>query len=220
MLLMTVFLAVAGCGYAGASYLYAESLIRPLLPGPGGFACFTGSYTGRSVDVDDWSKGKRVPTGHNGSDGQPAMRIEFEHTADVPVTALTLRLDYDDRKASYDWIFNFKLVAEAGPLGTLHAHGECPWYDRTVADGPGVCGTEANTFRLGCGIDCDGGSMSLTRAIGADALKLDFWEHGLLMRPGCGGGGRFRVKPAKSNPASLRLERAPAARCAALESKS
>lgn len=202
-----LFVAVAGIGFAGVRLLSAASLIKPLLPEPGGFACFAGTFQGRKVDTADWAKGRQVPTGRTRPDGHPETRTEFERTDNVPLTSLLLRLDYDARKADYDWIFNFTLVAAAEGLGTLHARGECPWFEKGLT----------TTFSIVCGIDCDGGSIELSRAPGRRALDLAFWRYGLLMKRGCGGGGRFRVYPAKSDDADFRLARVPNSQCDALK---
>jgi hypothetical protein len=211
-----IFAAVAGIGFAGVKLLYAQSLIKPLLPGPGAFVCFAGTFQARKVDTEDWAKGRQVPTGRTRPDGHPETRTEFARTDNVPLTSLTLRLDHDTRKADYDWIFNFTLVATAEGLGTLHARGECPWYDKAYVDPRGGASSPHSTFSIVCGIDCDGGAMVLSRATGRSALDLAFWRHGLLMKRGCGGGGRYRVFPAKSADADFRLERAPDSRCDAL----
>jgi len=44
------------------------------------------------------------------------------------VRSFTLQLVYDTREADYDWIHNFRLLAEVEGVGTMYAAGECPWY--------------------------------------------------------------------------------------------
>jgi hypothetical protein len=211
------FVAMAGIGFAGVTLFFVSSQIKPLLPGLGGFACFAGAFQSRTVDTADWSKGRQVPTGRTRPDGHPETRTEFPRNDDVPLTSLTLRLDYDARKSHYDWMYTFTLVAEAEGLGMLHARGECPWYDKGYADPSGNVSIPPLTISLLCGIDCDGGAMVLSRATGRQALDLAFWRHGLLMKRGCGGGGRIRIYPAKSDDDDFRLERVADTRCDALK---
>lgn len=207
--------AVAGLGYAGAAGLYRASLIKPLLPGPGAFACFTATFDSAIVDVEDWTKGRQVPSGKTRPDGRPQLVTVFDREEGVAVSAMTLRLDYDNRKADYDWIYNFTLSAETG-RGRLTARGECPWYDRDYVE-TRFGSLPAGTFTLGCGIDCDGGGVDVTRVTGAQAVAVEFGRRiGLTMKKGCGGeGGRLRVY-ANARGQSLRLAAAPADACAHL----
>jgi hypothetical protein len=71
---------------------------------------------------------------------------------------------------------------------------------------------------LGCGIDCDGGGVDVTRVTGAQAVAVEFGRKiGLTMKKGCGGeGGRLRVY-ANARGQSLRLAAAPADACAHLK---
>ncbi len=207
------FMAVGG---AGAQKVSSDRLIKPLLPQKGDFACYKGTYAGANVDIEDWAKGRSVDSGGLKPDGTPAKVIEFDRTPSVPLHGLTLRLDFDSRKASYDWIFNFTLVADTSTLGVLHARGECPWYDKPYKESDSNYSVEPNTLSLGCGIDCDGGSMLLTRLPSQNAMHLEFSDLGLLMKRGCGGGGRFRVYPAKASEV-LRLERVPKEQCKSLK---
>lgn len=215
-LLAGLFILAIGIGFIAARHLYAASLIKPLLPGPGTFSCFTGTYAAHSVDIEDWTKGKQVPSGKLRPDGTPHMWTVFDRETNVPVERVTLRLDHDTRKSDYDWIFNFTLVAQTSGKGMLHARGECPWYDKDVVETPIGLKLPAGAFTLACGIDCDGGLMDLTRMTGRGALSLAFGRRiGLTMKPGCGGGGRFRVY-ANASEQEFRLDPAPQSACAQL----
>ena len=206
-----VFLGAGGLAIAELRSVYVAGQIKPLLPAPGSFSCFEGTFSETSVDIDDWSKAKKVMTGEKRPDGSDGYLIEFERTRDVSVTRFALRLDYDDRKADYDWIYNFALVGEVTGYGTLHARGECPWYESSsIETSWGVL--SGSTHRLGCGIDCDGGSMSVARITGTDKLALSFGEYGLSMKLGCGGGGRFRVRE-NSRAQTFTLTPAPQTAC-------
>jgi hypothetical protein len=213
-----LFVASGGLGFAGVRAYLAARQIKPLLPAPDTFACFEGTFTDERVDIDDWSKRKHVYTGRKNADGSDQYTIEFERTRDVAVAKLALRLDYDHRKADYDWIYNFTLVGNITGLGTVHARGECPWYETSSVE-TSIGALSADSFRLGCGIDCDGGSMSVWRVPGTGALKLVFGEYGLRMKLGCGGGGRgahFNVRTSARGH-TFKLNPAPQSACQGFE---
>lgn len=215
-LIAGLFILAIGVGFLAARQLYAASLIKPLLPGPGTFSCFAAAYAGYSVDIEDWSKGKQVPSGKLRPDGSPHLWTVFDRETNVPVERITLRLDHDTRRADYDWIYNFTLVAHTTGKGTLYARGECPWYDKDVVATPIGLTLPAGAFTLACGIDCDGGLMDLTRMTGRAALSLAFGRQiGLTMKKGCGGGGRFRVY-ANADAQEFRLDPVPQTACAQL----
>ena len=103
----------------------ANALIAPLLPqGEGQSVCLTGSFTDRVMDVEDWSKSKMEPTKHLSPDGKPYMRPVPPVMKDMSVRSFTLQLVYDTREADYDWIHNFRLLAEVEGVGTMYASGE------------------------------------------------------------------------------------------------
>jgi hypothetical protein len=206
------FTVAAGLGSVGVSALYRASLIKPLLPAPGAFACFSATFDTATVDVEDWTKGRQVKSGTVKPDGSPQMVTVFDRETDVSVSAMTLRLDYDSRKSDYDWIYNFTLRAETGK-GRLTARGECPWYDKDYVETR--FGTlPAGTFTLACGIDCDGGLVDVTRVTGTRDVAVEFGRRiGLTMKSGCGvEGGRLRVY-ANARGQSLRLAPAPPEAC-------
>jgi hypothetical protein len=132
---------------------------------------------------------------------------------DRAIHSLTLELVYDERRADYDWIYDFRLAADVEGLGTLFAAGECPWYARDKMYGPHADKITANTVDLGCYIDCDGGGFRLDRIARQPTLVLSFAPRlGLKMKGGCGGAGSYRIKPAHSEVA-FRLARAGAEAC-------
>lgn len=194
-----------------------DALFKPLLPGPKQAVCYTGTFTGRTMDIADWGKPRTEDRAYVAPDGSRGITKDFPREKNVAVTTFVLRLDADDRTASYDRIYNFALVAQTGGPGVLVARGECPWYDKLYVDKdlPGYR-IEANTTRLGCGIDCDGGSFALSRIAGTRSVVIGFDEMGLLMKKGCGGGGRFRVH-ANASGGDFRLEPAPLSRCKSLK---
>ena len=146
----------------------ANALIAPLLPqGEGQSVCLTGSFTDQVMDVEDWSKSKMEPTKHLSPDGKPYMRPVPPVMKDMSVRSFTLQLVYDTREADYDWIHNFRLLAEVEGVGTMYASGECPWYAKDKVRGPDKREITGNTTNIGCYIDCDGGGFDLERVAGS-----------------------------------------------------
>lgn len=217
LLALGIVLASAGLVAAGLRTLYTGSLIKPLLPGPQGAACFTGSYRNASVDIEDWTKARQLPSGRLRSDGQPQMVTVFDRDAAVPVTQFRLRLDTHTGKSSTEWTYAFTLVGHIEGQGVLTARGACPWSDRDTVETP-VGRIPAGAFSLACSIDCDGGTMQVTRNIGTPTLDLDFGRQiGLTMKSGCGSdGGRIRVR-ANARGQTFALAPAPAELCAELK---
>jgi hypothetical protein len=177
----------------------------------------TGTFASQAMDVEDWSKSKMEPTKHLAPDGKPHMRPVPPVMKDMAVRSFTLQLVYDTRAADYDWIHNFRLLAEVEGVGTLYASGECPWYAKDKAWGWDKRRITGSTTNLGCYIDCDGGGFDLDRVAGAPAVAMSFDPRiGLKMKGGCGGGGIYRVKPTTSG-ITFRLQTASPEACRPLE---
>ncbi len=197
----------------------ANGRIGELLPKSlGGKVCYTGQFSKRTVEIEDWSNPKQVPVPGLIQFGKQVMRPEPEKLADQEISSLTLLLAYDDRSSDYDWIYNFTLRAAPVQLQKeLLAAGECPWYEKDKVIG-GVL-VKADKSRLGCGIDCDGGLMAVVRDPSSDELLLSFdGSSGLRMSAGCGGGGSYRVGTGeKDGEAAFLLKKADTAFCKPLE---
>ena len=190
------------------------ALMGPLLPKSAGkTACFAGTFTGQVIDVEDWSRTRTEPSGTYMPDGRPYTRPVPATTKDVPVRSFTLELTYDTRKSDYDWIYNFRLLAEADGIGTMYASGECPWYARDKVFGSDKRKITGSTSSLFCYIDCDGGGFDLERAPDAPAVVMSFDPRiGLRMKGGCGGGGIYRINPASAG-VRFRLQATSAEAC-------
>lgn len=184
--------AVANSHSAEAS----SPLIKPMLPESVGKAvCFSGTFSDRTLELEDWSRPESEPVRGLFQSGKPVMRPVPARKPGQRVTALTLSLTYDDRKSDYDWIYDFLLMAtlDDGEL-VLFASGECPWYDKDQSlDTGGI--HPGNADKLGCYIDCDGGGMGVRRLAGTTSLDFRFWGDGfgLRMSAGCGGHGSYRL---------------------------
>ena len=192
----------------GWGALWATS-IEPLLPmREGETACFAARFEGRELQVKDWSKAYVEPSPHI-VDGKAVMRRMPGDLGGKGVRGFKLALTYDSRKADYDWIYNFHLAADVdGFDAPMTAAGECPWY-RPPA--PGTGGPD-----LYCGIDCDGGVISVWRAPARRAVSIVFDPRlPLRMKLGCGGGGPYLVSTRASEP-GFRLEQVAVGECQAL----
>jgi hypothetical protein len=196
-----------------------SAMIGRLLPqSEGRSACFRGTFSGQAMDIEDWSRTRSEPAGTFMPDGQPYMRPVPVVAEGVPIRSFTLQLVYDSRTADYDWIYNFRLLADAEGVGSMYAAGECPWYARDKYDRDTQRQITASTTQLGCYIDCDGGFFDLERVAGAPAVTMAFDAvHGLRMKRGCGGGGIYRVKAPSSSGILFRLQAASAETCRPLE---
>jgi hypothetical protein len=197
----------------------ADALIGRLLPqSEGRSACFHGTFTDGAMDIEDWSRTRSEPAGTFMPDGRPYMRPVPAAAKAVPIRSFTLQLTYDSRTADYDWIYNFRLLAEAEGVGTMYAAGECPWYARDKVYGWDKQEIAPSTTRMLCYIDCDGGFFDVERIAGAPAVTMAFDAvHGLRMKGGCGGGGIYRIKAASSSGIVFRLQTASAETCKPLE---
>lgn len=177
--------------------------------------CLTGTFSGQAVEMEDWRNPGHEPVPGVFRFGEQVMRPVPLTKPDQTVAAMTLSLTYDDRKADYDWIYNFILMATMadGSL-KLFSAGECPWYASPHRFDAGDF-YPANSTKLGCGIDCDGGGMGLERIAGTRAMALHFDGDGigLRMSAGCSGGSyRLGTGPA-DDKVHFRLEPAKASAC-------
>jgi hypothetical protein len=218
--LLALFSASVVAWQAAAPARPAESaLLAPLLPqGEGQSACYTGAFTGQAMDIEDWSRARSEPTENLSPDGKPYMRHVPPVMKATPIRSFTLQLTYDSRTSDYDWIYNFRLLADAEGIGTMYAAGECPWYAKDKVYGWDKREITGSTTGMLCYIDCDGGFFDVDRIAGAPALTLSFDAvHGLKMKGGCGGGGIYRVKAPSSSGIAFRLQTASAEVCKPLE---
>lgn len=202
--LLAVFLAAATL----FAWRFVE--IERLLPVEDGQSvCFTATVRDRTLHVRDWSKTTRLPTGAVSPDGDPIVRPVPADRGSLNVRRFVLALDYDSRKADYDWIYNFHLSAIVDGLDApMLAAGECPSYK---AKFPGF-GPPA----LSCYIDCDGGFLNILRPVGKSGMSIAFDpKFPLRMKVGCGGRGSFLVSTREGEP-EFALAPAPLEMCRAL----
>lgn len=167
--------------------------IEPLLPPVNGSTCFAGSFAGTDALRLGWPQEKRTDT--------------------LPVARMTLRLDhpegqerYRDQMTGYrfDWRYALTLdvVSVDGKRSYRGKGAYCDWTDDVIS---------RVDPSLACHIDCDGGSIWLSRAPGRSAINVT-WNAGSWLRmSACGGGGE--IVRAGDTSKTFRLAQVPAERC-------
>lgn len=143
--------------------------IEPLLPERGGATCFAADYDPpRKIDLS-------------------SPRRDRKSTAEIKSMRLKISLSPDEKPYSdgrgggYDWRYTLYLDARLTNGERLTSASICEWSE-------GLVGHVIPA--LFCYIDCDGGSVSVFRKIGQNALSVWF-EPGERLRTGqtCDGGG-------------------------------
>jgi hypothetical protein len=193
-----------------------SALLAPLIPSaPGKKACFRGTFKSVPIETERYGTGKPnepVPyiyTTHRID--ELTLQVEFERTPARPTTK---------EDPGYDRRYLFVLSARfAGRRRPQFAAGDCPWHDRNV-DFETQRGTVnlRNTSALHCGIECDGGGMSIVRAKEAKAVTftVDPRRHLRLTAP-CGGGEKSLTLSGRDNGIALELVPTEAVACRPLE---
>ena len=64
--------------------------------------CFTGTFIGQGMDIEDWSRTRSEATGQLSPDGKPYMRPVPPVMKATPIRSFTLQLAYDSRSADDD----------------------------------------------------------------------------------------------------------------------
>lgn len=195
-------------------------LIAKLIPQkPGRKARFSGTFA--DVPIDSETYGSAPPN-------TPVPINYHPHK----VQAVTLRLENaripprppEPDAPGFDRQYYFVLSVRLADLKKpVFAYGDCWWQDRDIdiQTPVGPHHLERNTTSLHCGIECDGGGMSVVRVKNENAVLFRIDANGRLrMTKSCGGGGNdrnitfagretgaeFRFKPVRS-PACRPLEK-------------
>jgi hypothetical protein len=176
--------------------------------------CFAADLkTPVAMDIEDWSQGKikmePVP-GEVQKDGKPLMRPVPALLKGRQVTSLVMQVTAADLNPSepYDFILRATIKGWKKPL---YAAGSCaPTKDE---------GGKSDAGKLGCIVECDGGSIALARAAGTTSVDAAFdHDGGLRMTAGCGdedSGPSYRLKAAAAEQL-FRLAPVAAKQCAPL----
>lgn len=142
--------------------------IEPLLPEPGGTACFTADYDPpRPIDLSSPRRDRKSTA------DVKSMRLRIVSHPDMK--------PYRDERSGrrYDRIYSLKLDLTLADGRNLSSWSSCEWStpDRIMP-------------ALFCYIDCDGGNASVFRKIGQNAVSVWF-EPGERLRTGqtCDGRG-------------------------------
>ena len=146
--------------------------IEPFLPERGGTTCFAAEYSPpRPIDLSSPQRDQKSTAEVS------SMRMEiFLSPNEKPFS--------DGRGGGYDWRYSLRLHAKLVSGERLSSAAICEWSESTVS---------RIMPALFCYIDCDGGSVSVFRKVGQNALSAWF-EPGERLRTGqsCdGGGGMF-----------------------------
>ncbi|MBI5321565.1 hypothetical protein [Bradyrhizobium sp.] len=167
--------------------------IEPLLPERGGTTCFAAEYSPpRPIDLS-------------------SPRRDQKSVGDVKSMRVEIWLSPDERPfrgeragRSYDWRYSLRLQARLTDASLLSTGAICEWSDTFVDRLMPV---------LSCYIDCDGGSVSVFRNIGQNALSVRF-EAGERLRTGqsCDGGGSVFIG-AEREARSLPVEQLSRQKC-------
>jgi hypothetical protein len=217
----SVLTAVVFCfSIAGAGPAWAEMSpgdINALIPQqPNGKVCFAGKFNS-------------LPLASEHAINPNTAGVVSYRYATHKVRAVTLQVVYEDTPPhpdsadipGYARRYNFRLVVRlADRKSLLYAAGECPWRDKdfVAPDGTRIPRTRK---LLHCGIDCDGGGMTLERLPEANALLLRLdknerlrmsgpCERGPLVFNGRDHGQTFRLASAKTatcRPIERRIKR-------------
>jgi hypothetical protein len=171
--------------------------------------------------------------------GEQVTRPEPLVHVDQELTRMTLLILHDDRELHkegvtnfFDEMHDFRLrVSLKGWPEPLNAAGEC---SLLLADKPSDGSPhafKATTSTLDCGIDCDGGRMSVERVAGMPdvTFRFDRAAGGLRMSGGCGTGSYHvggdakpydeALQKARKPPVAFRLSPMPQKECAAFRKK-
>jgi hypothetical protein len=152
--------------------------IEPFLPARSGTTCFAANYDPpRPIDLSSPRRDERS-TGEVSS-----MHVEIQFPSDEK--------PFRSGLGGYDWRYSLRLDGRLSNGERLQGAATCEWSE-------GFIGRILPT--LSCYIDCDGGSATVWRKIGSNALSIRF-EAGERLRMGesCGGsGGRVFIGAEKS----------------------
>lgn len=171
---------------AGAGAAAAAEAIGALLPAPKSkAACFIAAPAEPvAMTLEDWSEGavthEEVP-GLKDPAGKPAIR-PVPRRSGGQATSLVLSIAPDELNPSEPYRF-LLAVSFSGRRPTLRASGPCTVFDPVRPGEPAAAGSAQ--ARLGCGVECDGGSFGVERPGIGRALALSFAEGGLRMTAGC-----------------------------------
>jgi hypothetical protein len=201
----------------------------------GDAVCFSGSFRRLKVNVWDYTKTKIVPVPGLFRFGEQVTRPEpFVHV-NQKLTRMTLLLLHDERELSkegvtdyFDQMHDFCLrISLKGWPNPLNAEGECALLLKDKPTENSLQVWEGTGSTLHCGIDCDGGFMSIERVAGTRDLIFQFGSAsgGLRMSNGCSVGAyhvggeakpyREDYRMAQKAPVAFRITPMPQADCAA-----
>ena len=156
-------------------------------------ACFTATLSHPvAMDIEDWSEGKvkmePVPDQFEKT-GKQMTRPVPVLLQDRNITSLVMQISAEDLNPSEP--FNF--IMRANINGRKR-----PFYAAGICAHPNDAAGKTDENRLGCYIECDGGSVSVSYVPDTASIAVLFDRGGLRMSPGCSdqSGPSYRVKSA------------------------
>ena len=169
--------------FSGLALALHLGRIEPFLPERGGATCFTADYDPpRPIDLS-------------------SPRGDQRSVAEVKSLRLSISLSPDERPfrderagRRYDWRYSLRLDAQLATAERLSTSAICEWNDTLV---------DRMMPTLSCYIDCDGGSVTVWRQIGRNALSLRFEPGERLKTGGACGEGRAAFMRAEGEAKSL-----------------
>jgi hypothetical protein len=204
----------AGSELAPQSGVAAPALEDVLPKRSGKSVCYAmSSPDGVVMTAEDWSEAAVtfVPVPGLFQDGKQATRPQPKLYPDAKVTALALSITADDRSPTEPYRFSLS-AAIGGWKRVLRATGSCAFFrrDKDLNPGPATDGT----WGFSCYVECDGGSVGVSRASGVVGLAVRFdRESGLRMTAGCSEEtSSVRLKAVRDEQAFV-LTSAPARTC-------
>jgi hypothetical protein len=192
----------------GAARPRTGTAIKSIIPHrrAGDETCYAGTFSERTIDIEDWARPTQETLPNVIVGGQPATRPVPRSSPKQDVSQIALHLTYRIKRGG-SWDFDFTLMAGSKSLNEeLFARSGCAWSGWTGEK-------EARPeFKLACWIECDGGGFTAERIAGTRSLDLRF--HALAMQAGCEGGGRYRVGTGETyDTVIFRIEPAPLSVC-------
>ena len=212
-LLPMILIVGASTGFALASEQPSQdpklATIEVLLPKKSGAEICLAVNLPRGIKmaIEDWST--RAVTfvpipGRFEKNGAPVTRPVPKISPEEKVTAVTMLLAAGDLTSSEPYHFILSVRA-AGKRKAINASGNCTFF---TPEKPGASNLPAAAARkLGCYVECDGGSIGVARAGRLTAIDVSFdREQGLRMGAGCDENAQFRVKAAAEEQAFRLLQ--------------
>jgi hypothetical protein len=172
------------------------TLVRELMPPKqkGASRCFEARVSSAPIDVEDWSNWRHVPIGGMTRDGQP-QTVAVAAVKPRKLARILVKIVYE-ADAPDDGYRRYSLWTAMSITGwkKLYSGASCSYQTERLAfqngdfvkNAAGEYVSEPVTPQISCGVDCDGGGISLFYAEGEKpTLKFLFHDGGMRMSGNC-----------------------------------